>query len=85
MSVDWVVIAETGGRFSDFAPFVPGIDDKGRVVFEAALPDGGSFDGSIVTDLAANPVSATPTGFLGARLALADGRQLIVRTRISHG
>ena len=36
------VIAETGDRFADFAPYVAAIDDGGVVVFSAALTTGGS-------------------------------------------
>ena len=35
-------IAETGERFSDFAPYVSAIDNRGVVAFQAALTDGGS-------------------------------------------
>lgn len=37
-----VKIAETGARFSDFAPFVPSINDNGRIAFQAALHSGAS-------------------------------------------
>jgi hypothetical protein len=40
---------------------------------------GDPVDGSTVVDLAANPVSINASGALVARLALADGRELIVR------
>ena len=36
------VIAETGDRFADFAPYVAAIDDRGAVVFSAVLAAGGS-------------------------------------------
>jgi hypothetical protein len=36
------VIATTGGRFSQFAPYVASVNDAGTVAFQAALPDGGS-------------------------------------------
>lgn len=35
-------IAETGEQFSDFAPYVASIDDRGVVAFQATLQDGGS-------------------------------------------
>jgi len=49
-------VADTGDRFDDFAPYVPSIDARGRVAFQASLRGGGSgiflaSDGSI-TDLA---------------------------------
>lgn len=49
-------IAETGDRFREFAPYVPSIDSRGRVAFQASLTAGGSgiflvSEGS-VTDLA---------------------------------
>ena len=42
------VIATTGERFSDFAPYVPSVNDVGIVAFQAALRAGGSgvFTGS---------------------------------------
>ena len=36
------VIEETGDRFSDFAPYVAAIDDRGAVVFSARLTEGDS-------------------------------------------
>src|SRR6266508_3297683 len=38
----WTVIAATGGRFSDFAPYVASVNDAGTVAFQAALRGGGS-------------------------------------------
>ncbi len=38
----WTVIASTGERFSDFAPYVPSVNDAGTVAFQAALRAGGS-------------------------------------------
>jgi hypothetical protein len=38
----WTVIATTGERFSDFAPYVAAVNDAGMVAFQAALRDGGS-------------------------------------------
>jgi len=35
-------IADTGRRFADFAPYVPSIDGRGRVAFQASLSGGGS-------------------------------------------
>jgi hypothetical protein len=40
--VDLTVIAETGERFSDFAPYVASVNDAGLVAFQAALSDRGS-------------------------------------------
>jgi hypothetical protein len=44
----WTVIATTGERFSDFAPYVASVNDAGSVAFQAALRDGGTgvFTGS---------------------------------------
>src|SRR5437870_13672712 len=36
------VIATTGERFSDFAPYVASVNDAGTVAFQAALQGGGS-------------------------------------------
>ena len=41
-------LAETGERFSDFAPYVASINDDGLVAFQASLREGGS--GAYVTD-----------------------------------
>jgi hypothetical protein len=50
------VIATTGERFSDFAPYVASVNDAGTVAFQAALRGGGSgiFTGSggVVADAA---------------------------------
>jgi hypothetical protein len=44
----WTVIATTGERFSDFAPYVASVNDAGTVAFQAALQGGGTgvFTGS---------------------------------------
>jgi len=46
--VSWTVIAATGERFSDFAPYVASVNDAGTVAFQAALRGGGTgvFTGS---------------------------------------
>jgi hypothetical protein len=36
------VITATGGRFGDFAPYVPSVNEDGAVAFQAALHAGGS-------------------------------------------
>jgi hypothetical protein len=38
----WTVIATTGERFSDFAPYVASVNDEDAVAFQAALRGGGS-------------------------------------------
>jgi hypothetical protein len=38
----WTVIATTGERFSDFAPYVASVNDEDTVAFQAALRDGGT-------------------------------------------
>ena len=38
----WTVIASTGDRFTDFAPYVASVNDAGTVAFQAALRDGGT-------------------------------------------
>ena len=49
-------VAETGERFSGFAPYVAAIDNRGVVAFQAALADGGSgvyaSDGGLVATIA---------------------------------
>lgn len=44
----WTVIATTGERFIDFAPYVASVNDAGTVAFQAALRGGGTgvFTGS---------------------------------------
>ena len=50
------VVAETGDRFGDFAPYVAAIDNQGSVVFSTTLTNGGSgvfrSDGTHVTTVA---------------------------------
>ena len=52
----WTVIATTGERFSDFAPYVASVNGAGTVAFQAALRDGGTSvftgDGGAVTEVA---------------------------------
>ena len=38
----WTVIATTGERFSDFAPYVASVNDDGTVAFQAELRGGGT-------------------------------------------
>jgi hypothetical protein len=38
----WTVIATTGTRFSDFAPYVASVNAAGTVAFQAALQGGGT-------------------------------------------
>jgi hypothetical protein len=38
----WTVIATTGERFSDFAPYVASVNDAGTVAFQAELRGGGT-------------------------------------------
>lgn len=51
-------LAATGDRFLDFAPYVPAIDDRGRVAFQAACRDGTNglylHDGNEVVPLASS-------------------------------
>lgn len=58
-SLDWTLVAETGQRFSSFAPYVPSVDEQGRVAFQAELRSGGSGvfvgDGDGVDDVVAPP------------------------------
>jgi hypothetical protein len=77
-------VADTGDRFANFAPYVPSIELRGRVAFQASLRGGGSgvflaARGSVVTDFALNPVSINGAGQFAFRLKLEDQKQLIVR------
>ncbi|UXH80704.1 choice-of-anchor tandem repeat NxxGxxAF-containing protein [Roseateles amylovorans] len=38
----WTVLATNADHFSDFSPYVPSINDEGRVAFQAALEAGGT-------------------------------------------
>jgi hypothetical protein len=52
----WTVIANTGERFSDFAPYVASVNDEDTVAFQAALRGGatGVFtgDGGAIAEVA---------------------------------
>lgn len=56
------MIAETGERFSEFAPYVAAIDDRGIVVYSATLTQGGSGvfrnDGTLVEMVAGSASGA---------------------------
>jgi hypothetical protein len=57
-------IASNGDRFTDFAPYVPSINDEGIVAFQATLRDGRSgvftSDGASVTDIAVTSSARCP-------------------------
>ena len=57
-------IASNGDRFTDFAPYVPSINDEGIVAFQATLRDGHSglftSDGAWVTDIAVTSSAHCP-------------------------
>ncbi len=40
--IAFTIVAETGGQFAGFAPYVPAIADDGTVAFQAAIRGGGS-------------------------------------------
>ena len=69
----WTVIATTGERFSDFAPYVAAVNDVGMVAFQAALRDGGSgvFTGSgeVAAQLVGADVIAAVTSHPDVNLA----------------
>jgi hypothetical protein len=50
-----VIVADDGGDFADFAPYVPSIDGRGRVAFTASLRSGGTgvfrAEGDAITEL----------------------------------
>jgi hypothetical protein len=52
----WTVIATTGERFSDFAPYVASVNDEDTVAFQAALRGGGTGvftgNGGAITEVA---------------------------------
>lgn len=55
----WTAIAETGDRFTGFAPYVASVHDRGVVAFQAALRSGGSGvfagDGAELSEVIAPP------------------------------
>jgi hypothetical protein len=61
----WTVIATTGARFSDFAPYVASVNDAGTVAFQAALRGGGmgvfTGTGGAVAEVAGAPLLAAVT------------------------
>jgi hypothetical protein len=83
----WTVIASTGERFSDFAPYVASVNDEDTVAFQAALRAGGTGvftgDGAAIAEVAGPTLlagvtshpdlnSSGATSFYGE---LADGAQ----------
>lgn len=64
-SRSWTPIAVTGARFAAFAPYVPAVDEAGRVAFQAALVSGGSGvfagAGGAITDVVATPAVGAVT------------------------
>ena len=61
----WTVIATTGERFSDFAPYVASVNNAGTVAFQAALRGGGSGvftgNGGAVAEAVGPPLLAAVT------------------------
>ncbi len=60
----WTVLATNAEHCSDFAPYVPSINDDGRVAFQAALKSGGTgvfvSDGRDVTAVALSTDAGSP-------------------------
>ena len=57
-----LMIAQTGDRFRDFAPYVASINDEGIVAFQAALTSGGS---GVFTGDGVNTTKIVETGDFG--------------------
>ena len=91
--VEWVVVASTGSRFVDLAPYVPSVNDSGLVAFQAALAGGGSGvfagDGAEVETIAEPPAVAevvshpdvNNAGEVSFYSVLGDGAQAVVLHR----
>jgi hypothetical protein len=58
----WTVIATTGERFTDFAPYVAAVNDAGTVAFQAQLRGGGT---GVFTGSGGSIVDVVEPGLLG--------------------
>jgi hypothetical protein len=85
------LVAETGAEFSDFAPYVPSINDAGLIAFQATLRSGGSCVGTYaagasqtlrlswggsVANVCSHP-DLDHEGAVAVYCALADGAQAV--------
>lgn len=90
-------VADTGDRFTDFGPYVPSINARGRVAFYAALRSGGGIfvggDGPIaevastddlILDFTSHP-DITDDGSWSAYAELRSGEQALVVGRAGRG
>ena len=89
-----VPVADTGDRFADFAPYVPSIDPRGRVAFQASLRSGGSgvflardgsiadlaLTGDLIDDFMSHP-DISSDGSWCAYATLRSGEQAVVLGR----
>ena len=89
-----VLVADTGDRFAEFAPYVPSIDPRGHVAFQAALRSGESgvflardgsiadlaLTGGLIDDFMSHP-DISGDGSWCAYAALRSGEQAVVLGR----
>lgn len=84
----YVLIAETGKLFSDFAPYVATVDHLGRVAFQAALSSGGTGvfvgDGGEITTIA-HPGTDPPEQICSHPAISADGRVSFYAEHLTTG
>ncbi|HJV70282.1 DUF7453 family protein [Ideonella sp.] len=82
-------IAANDGRFVDFAPYVPSINDDGVVAFQATLGDGhsGVFtgDGKSITDVAVTASTACPARLFSSHPDLNQAGKVAVYGTLKSG
>ena len=90
----FVLVADTGDRFADFAPYVPSINARGHVAFQASLRSGGSgvflagdgsiadlaLTGGLIEDFVSHP-DISGDGSWCAYATLRSGEQAVVLGR----
>lgn len=82
-------IATNDGRFVDFAPYVPSINDDGAVAFQATLRDGHSgvftSDGKSITDIAVTASAACPARVFSSHPDINQAGKLAVYATLKSG
>lgn len=84
-------VARTDGRFSDFKPYVPSINDAGVVCFQAGLRDGGTglfiatADGGEVQEIAVSGSAACPVAAFTSHPDINDHGDVTAYARLPSG
>jgi hypothetical protein len=82
-------IATNDGRFTDFAPYVPSIDDAGVVAFQASLGEGRSgvftSDGTALADVAVTTSAACPARVFASHPDINRAGSLAVYATLKNG